>query len=130
MKCRGLFLANDVVYLPVTDESATDMMKDVKTYAFYNNMKIKTEQGVFIRQEPLMLEKVIRCEVLERKEKERKTKTTNSEEIEERKAKRQERNFKIIEDFKQGLSVREIAEKYKISRQSVYNIALKTEENQ
>lgn len=130
MKCRGLFLANDIVYIPVTNEGACEMMKDVKTYAFYNNMKIKTEQGVFIRQEPLMLEKVIRCEVLERKEKERKTKTTNSEEIDERKTKRQERNVKIIEDFKQGLPIREIAEKYKISRQTAYNIVLKKEENQ
>lgn len=126
MKCRGLFLANDVVYIPVTDESACEMMKDVKTYAFYNGMKIKTEVGFFIRQEPLTVEKVVRCEVLERKEKERKTKTANSEEIDERKAKRQERNVKIIEDFKQGLPIREIAEKHKMSRQSVYNIVSKT----
>ena len=133
MKCRGLFLANDVVYLPVIDEKAGEMMKDVKTYAFYNNMKIKTEQGVFIRQDPLMLEKVIRCEVLEREQPTKKEKLTSEEqqkktcEIKERKTKRQERNIKIIEDFKQGLPVAEIAEKYKISRQSVYNIALKRE---
>lgn len=134
MKCRGLFLANDVVYLPITDESASDMMKDIKSHAFYNKMKIKTEQGFFIRQEPLSVEKVIRCEVLEREKEIKKTKITNNEEqkrkdeIKERKAKRQERNIKIIEDFKRGLPVREIAEKYKMSRQSVYNVVLKTNE--
>lgn len=134
MKCRGLFLANDVVYLPITNESASDMMKDIKSHAFYNNMKIKTEQGFFIRKEPLMIEKVLRCEVLEREENIKKTKATNDEEqkkrdeIKERKAKRQERNIKIIEDFKRGLPVREIAEKYKMSRQAVYNVALKTNE--
>ena len=124
MKCRGLFLANDIVYIPVADESVTDMMKDVKTYAFYNNMKIKTEQGFFIRQEPLSVEKVIRCEVLERLEKQKKEKTTNEKsiEVEKRKDERQKRNNEILKDLKSGLSVKDIAEKYKVSRQAVYDI--------
>lgn len=128
MKCRGLFLSNDIVYIPVTDESVTDMMKDVKTYAFYNNMKIKTEQGFFIRQEPLSVEKVIRCEVLERFEKQKKEKITNEEqqkkaiEVEKRKDERQKRNDDILKDLESGLSVKDVAEKYKISRQAVYDV--------
>ena len=124
MKCRGLFLSNDIVYIPVTDESVTDMMKDVKTYAFYNNMKIKTEQGFFVRQEPLSVEKVIRCEVLERIEKQKKEKTTNEKdiEVEKRKDERQKRNNDILKDLENGLSVKDVAEKYKISRQAVYDV--------
>lgn len=124
MKCRGLFLSNDIVYIPVTDESVTDMMKDVKTYAFYNNMKIKTEQGFFIRQEPLSVEKVIRCEVLERLEKQKKEKTTNEKsiEVEKRKDERQKRNNDILKDLESGLSVKDAAEKYKITRQAVYDV--------
>jgi predicted RNA-binding protein len=79
MKCRGLFLANDIVYIPVTDESVTDMMKDVKSFASYNNMKIKTELGFFIRQDPLTVEKAVRCEVLERPEEQKQVKLTSEE---------------------------------------------------
>ena len=123
MKCRGLFLSNNIVYIPVTDEGVTDMMKDVKTYAFYNNMKIKTEQGFFIRQEPLSVEKVIRCEVLEREE-QKKEKTTKGKsiEVEKRKEEKQKRNYDVLKDLKNGLSVKNITEKYKISRQAVYDI--------
>lgn len=128
MKCRGLFLSNNIVYIPVTDESVTDMMKDVKTYAFHNCMKIKTEQGFFIRQEPLSVEKVIRCEVLERFEEQKKEKITNEEqqkkaiEVKKRKDERQKRNNDILKDLESGLSVKDISEKYKISRQAVYDI--------
>lgn len=128
MKCRGLFLSNNIVYIPVTDESVSDMMKDVKTHAFYNNMKIKTEQGFFIRQEPLSVEKVIRCEVLERFEKQKKEKVMNEEqqkkavEIEKRKDERQKRNNDILKDLESCLSIQDIADKYKISRQAVYNV--------
>lgn len=134
MKCRGLFLANDVVYIPVTIESVTDMMKDVKSFAFYNNMKIKTELGFFVRQETLTVEKAVRCEVLERPEEQKQIKLTSEErakkavEVKKRKEEKLERNKQILEDLKNGLSARSIAEKNNVSRQLVYR--LKEEQNQ
>lgn len=64
MKCKGLFDRNKVVIIPVTDETISHMMSDVKSYASYHGLKIKTEAGLFIKQDTMFIEKVIRCEVI------------------------------------------------------------------
>lgn len=160
MRCKGLFDRNKIVIIPVIDEEVGNMMRDVKSYATYHGITIKTETGIFINQHTMRVEKVIRCEVIgefkpiikkvasspnveelkqareERrrarekkrldKEERKLARTEENQKREERKKAREERNKQIFHDFHQNnLSVRDIAIKYKMSRQGIYDILYK-----
>lgn len=137
MKCKGLFDSNSVVFVPVTDESAGDMMKDVKSYACNHGVTIKTEAGIFVNQNTMSVEKVIRCEVIGEiksytEVNRKKVKSINLEKlkkIKEAKDRAKEkaevkrlRDLAIISKYNDGVSVKELSEYFKISKQSVYNI--------
>lgn len=129
MRCKGLFVANKVVMIPVTDESVGSMMRQVKSYAFDQRMTIKTECGIFVKQDTLQVEKVIRCEVIDnpelkpqKKEAKQREKQARKEKIERLKKEKEERNQNVIDDHKNGLSVRNLAIKYNMSRQGIYDI--------
>ena len=157
MKCKGLFERNKIVIIPVVDEEIGDMMREVKSYATHNGITIKTEAGIFVNQNTMRVEKVMRCEVMgefkpiikkvasspnlealrqareERrrareekrlaKEERKLARTEENQKREERRKAREERNKQIFHDFYQNnLSVRDIAIKYKMSRQGIYDI--------
>jgi len=150
MKCKGLFERNKIVIIPVVDEEIGDMMRDVKSYATHNGITIKTEAGIFVNQNTMRVEKVMRCEVMGEfkpiikkvasspnlealkqareekrlaKEERKLARTEENQKREERRKAREERNKQIFHDFYQNnLSVRDIAIKYKMSRQGIYDI--------
>lgn len=137
MKCKGLFDSNSVVFVLVTDESVGDMMRDVKSYACNHGVTIKTEAGIFVNQNTMSVEKVIRCEVIGEiksytEVNGKKVKSINLEKlkkIKEAKDRAKEkaevkrlRDLAIISKYDDGVSVRELSEYFKISKQSVYNI--------
>lgn len=132
MRLKGLFIANKVVIIPVTNESVGSMMRQIKSYAFEQRMTIKTECGIFVKQDTMQVEKVIRCEVIANPEHKLQKKEATKIENQARKEKikrlgkeKEERNKKIIDDHKNGLSVRDLSIKYKMSRQGIYNILKK-----
>lgn len=138
MRCKGLFDSNKIVYVPVTNEAVGDMMRDVKSYACNHGVTIKTECGIFVKQETMEVEKVIRCEVIGeikphkvvaiKKEKIiSKEKLRKMKEVQEMLEVKRERNKQIIEDCKNGVSVADISNKYNLSRQGVYNVLAKGE---
>lgn len=115
MRCKGLFETNDIVIVPVPNGvNVADMMRDVKSFACYHGMRIRTEVGIYVRPDSVEIEKVLRCEVIERPKtiKERK-----KQEIKET-----ERDMEIINFYREGISVKAISETYQLSRQGVYNI--------
>lgn len=131
MRCKGLFERNKIVIIPVIDEEIGNMMRDVKSYATNHQMTIKTEAGIFVNQGTMRVEKVIRCEVIGEFKpcKYINNGTSLSPNLEalaqareKRRQEREERNKKIIDDHKNGLSVRDLSFKYKMSRQGIYNI--------
>lgn len=133
MKCRGLFTNYKVVYVPVTTESTRKMMSNIKTYATHHSVKIKTEVGLFIKQNDRQAEKVIRCEVIGeiqpckarkhlKEEVLSEEEIKRREEVQKRREKRNKRNNEIIQLFKSGLSVDEISSQFKMSRQGIYYI--------
>lgn len=157
MRCKGLFERNKIVIIPVIDEEVGNMMRDVKSYATYHDITIKTETGIFVNQNTMRVEKVIRCEVIgefkpiikkvasspniealkqareERrrareekrlaKEKRKLARMEENQKREERRKAREERNKQIFHDFHQNnLPVKELAIKYKMSRQGIYDI--------
>jgi hypothetical protein len=135
MRLKGLFDTNRVVIIPVTNESVGEMMRQVKSYASHHELTIKTECGIFVKQDTMQVEKVIRCEVMDNLERyivSKKNKTPLSiedEKIVKEKERfwkeREERNKKILNDYKQEFSVKELAIKYDMSRQAIYNILAK-----
>ena len=138
MRCKGLFDSNKVVFVPVTNESVGDMMRDVKSYACHHGVTIKTECGIFVKQDTMEVEKVIRCEVVGeikpykvvavKKEKViSEEQLSRIKEIQEMREAKRERNKQIIEDCKNGISVADISKKYNLSRQGIYNILSKGE---
>ncbi len=115
MRCKGLFETNDIVLVPVPNGvTVADMMRDVKSFACYHGMRIKTEVGIYVRSDSMEVEKVLRCEVIER-----------SNTIKERKkqeVRETERDMEIINFYREGISVKALSETYQLSRQGVYNI--------
>lgn len=115
MRCKGLFETNDIVLVPVPNGvTVADMMRDVKSFAYYHGMRIKTEVGIYVRSDSMEVEKVLRCEVIER-----------SNTIKERKkqeVRETERDMEIINFYREGISVKALSETYQLSRQGVYNI--------
>lgn len=97
MKCKGLFERNDVVMIPVTDEPIGDMMRCVKSYASYNGLTIKTECGIFIKPDTMEVEKVIRCEVVNRSPdyKPKYVKKEKKESLEKKQAKEEKERRKL-----------------------------------
>jgi hypothetical protein len=133
MRCKGLFDTNRVVIIPVTDEGVADMMRQVKRYATHHQITIKTECGIFVKQDTMCVEKVIRCEVMDNPERYTISKIKKQRlSIEEKQKKiesverfwreKEERNKKIINDYRHEYTVRELAQKYDMSRQAIYNI--------
>jgi hypothetical protein len=136
MRCKGLFDSNKVVFIPVTNESVGDMMRDVKSYACHHGVTIKTECGIFVKQDTMEVEKVIRCEVIgeikphkvvaiKKENVISEEKLRKMKEIQEMWEAKRERNKQIIEDCKNGVSVADISKKYNLSRQGVYNVLAK-----
>lgn len=115
MRCKGLFETNDVVLVPVPNGvTVADMMRDVKSFACYHGMRIRTEVGIYVRSDSMEVEKVLRCEVIER-----------SNTIKERKkqeVRETERDMEIINFYREGISVKALSETYQLSRQGIYNI--------
>ena len=133
MKCKGLFDSNSVVFVPVTDESVGDMMRDVKSYACNHGVTIKTEAGIFVNQNTMSVEKVIRCEVIGEikpytEVNGKKVKSINLEKLKKIKEAKEKaevkrlRDLAIISKYDDGVSVKELSEFFEISKQSVYNI--------
>ena len=136
MRCKGLFDSNKVVFIPVTTEAVGDMMRDIKSYACNHGVTIRTECGIFVKQDTMQVEKVIRCEVIgeikpHKVVATKKEKTISEEklrkikEVQEMWEAKRERNKQIIEDCKNGVSVADISKKYNLSRQGVYNVLAK-----
>ena len=133
MRCKGLFDTNRVVIIPVTDEGVADMMRQIKRYATHHQITIKTECGIFVKQDTMYVEKVIRCEVMDNPErytiskikKQRlslEEKQKKIESVERFWREKEERNKKIINDYRHEYTVRELAQKYDMSKQAIYNI--------
>lgn len=133
MRLKGLFETNKIVIIPVTDEGVGEMMRQVKRYAGYHKLTIKTECGIFVKQDTMQVEKVIRCEVMDNPEryiiskikKQRlslEEKQKKIESVERFWREKEERNKKIINDYNQEYSVKELAIKYDMSKQAIYNI--------
>lgn len=133
MRCKGLFDTNRVVIIPVTDEGVADMMRQIKRYATHHQITIKTECGIFVKQDTMYVEKVIRCEVMDNPErytiskikKQRlslEEKQKKIESVERFWREKEERNKKIISDYRHEYTVRELAQKYDMSKQAIYNI--------
>lgn len=133
MKCKGLFDTNRIVIIPVTDEGVADMMRQVKRYATRHQITIKTECGIFIKQDTMRVEKVIRCEVMNNPEQYKISKIKKQRlPLEEKQKKiesverfwkeKEERNKNIINDYRHEFTVKELAQKYDMSRQAIYNI--------
>ena len=129
MRCTGLFISNKVVFIPVANEAAGDIMRDVQTYACHHGVTIKTECGIFVKQYTMEVEKVIRCEVIGEIKPYKKIiseeKLRKRKEVQEMWKIKRERNRQIIEDCKNGVSVTDISKKYKLSRQGIYNVLAK-----
>lgn len=133
MRLKGLFDTNRVVIIPVTNESVADMMRQVKRYATHHQITIKTECGIFIKQDTMLIEKVIRCEVIDDPEryaihkikKQRLSLEEKQKKIESAERfwkEKEERNKNIINDYRHEFTVKELAQKYDMSRQAIYNI--------
>lgn len=133
MRLKGLFETNKIVIIPVTNESVGEMMRQVKSYASHHKLTIKTECGIFVKQDTMQVEKVIRCEVMDNPEryiiskirKQRLSLEEKQKKIESMERfwrEKEERNKKIINDYRHEYTVRELAQKYDMSRQAIYNI--------
>lgn len=115
MRCKGLFETNDIVLVPVPNGvTVADMMRDVKSFACYHGMRIRTEVGIYVRPDSMEVEKVLRCEVIER--------PNTIKERKKQKVRETERDMEIINFYREGISVKALAETYQLSRQGIYNI--------
>lgn len=115
MRCKGLFETNDIVIVPVPNGvTVADMMRDVKSFACYHGMRIRTEVGIYVRPDSMEVEKVLRCEVIER--------PSTVKERKKQEVKETERDMEIINFYREGISVKALSETYQLSRQGVYNI--------
>ena len=115
MRCKGLFETNDIVLVPVPNGvTVADMMRDVKSFACYHGMRIRTEVGIYVRPDSMEVEKVLRCEVIER--------PSTIKERKKQEIKETERDMEIINFYREGISVKALSETYQLSRQGVYNI--------
>lgn len=115
MRCKGLFETNDIVLVPVPNGvTVADMMRDVKSFACYHGMRIRTEVGIYVRPDSMEVEKVLRCEVIER--------PNTIKERKKQEVRETERDMEIINFYREGISVKAISETYQLSRQGVYNI--------
>lgn len=115
MRCKGLFETNDIVLVPVPNGvTVADMMRDVKSFACYHGMRIRTEVGIYVRPDSMEVEKVLRCEVIER--------PSTVKERKKQEVKETERDMEIINFYREGISVKALSETYQLSRQGVYNI--------
>lgn len=115
MRCKGLFETNDIVIVPVPNGvTVADMMRDVKSFACYHGMRIRTEVGIYVRPDSVEIEKVLRCEVIER--------PNTIKERKKQEIKETERDMEIINFYREGISVKALSETYQLSRQGVYNI--------
>lgn len=115
MRCKGLFETNDIVLVPVPNGvTVADMMRDVKSFACYHGMRIRTEVGIYVRPDSMEVEKVLRCEVIER--------PSTIKERKKQEVRETERDMEIINFYREGISVKALAETYQLSRQGVYNI--------
>lgn len=115
MRCKGLFETNDIVLVPVPNGvTVADMMRDVKSFACYHGMRIRTEVGIYVRPDSMEVEKVLRCEVIER--------PNTIKERKKQEVRETERDMEIINFYREGISVKALSETYQLSRQGVYNI--------
>ena len=115
MRCKGLFETNDIVLVPVPNGvTVADMMRDVKSFACYHGMRIRTEVGIYVRPDSMEVEKVLRCEVIER--------PNTIKERKKQEVRETERDMEIINFYREGISVKALAETYQLSRQGIYNI--------
>lgn len=115
MRCKGLFETNDIVLVPVPNGvTVADMMRDVKSFACYHGMRIRTEVGIYVRPDSMEVEKVLRCEVIER--------PNTIKERKKQEVRETERDMEIINFYREGISVKTLAETYQLSRQGIYNI--------
>lgn len=120
MQWMKVLIENGVVYVKVDGfDHQTKVRKDFINSALYNDMKIKTTIGCWINPETCETEKVMRIELLS-------TPTLKPK----KKPKIDERDIYITEDLydKRGMTLNEIAERYHLSKQRVYQIIKRTKE--
>lgn len=120
MQWMKVLIENRVVYVKVDGfDHQTKVRKDFINSALYNDMKIKTTIGCWINPETCETEKVMRIELLS-------TPTLKPK----KKPKIDERDIYITEDLydKRGMTLNEIAERYHLSKQRVYQIIKRTKE--
>lgn len=110
-----MFETNDIVLVPVPNGvTVADMMRDVKSFACYHGMRIRTEVGIYVRPDSMEVEKVLRCEVIER--------PNTIKERKKQEVRETERDMEIINFYREGISVKALSETYQLSRQGIYNI--------
>ena len=120
MQWTKALIENGVVYIKVNGfDHQNKVRKNFINSALYNDMKVKTTIGCWINPETCETEKVMRIELVSGP----KSKLKKEPKIDER-------DIYITEDLydKQGMTLNEIAERYHLSKQRVYQIIKRTKE--
>ena len=120
MQWMKALIENGVVYVKVNGfDHQTKVRKDFINSALYNDMKIKTTIGCWINPETCETEKVMRIELIS-------TPVLKPKKV----PKIDERDIYITEHLYDGLNMTldEIAKRYHLSKQRVYQIIKRTKE--